>query len=155
MPSDGLITFWPRRWRVFVLTFVTGLALFAAGIAIAYAVHPWPGVWGGGLASACASVAVLAGLQTWMAPNVYAISVSDTEILGWPALRRSHIVPLADLDRGLSARRSPIDRILGQQHLYSTSGARIYVWRVVFAASDVRKLLDLLQLQERRGAPYA
>lgn len=147
MPSSALTTFWPRRWRVFVWAFAISVAIFAGAYAIIYAVHPWAGWWGSELASACTSVVVVASFQTWRAPQLYAISVSDTEILGWPALRKPRTIPLGDLDRVRSARRNPIDRILGQQHLYSTGGTRIYVWRAAFAGSDLRKLLDLLQLE--------
>jgi hypothetical protein len=148
MPSDVITTFWPRRWRVFVWMFAIGVPVWAGAFAIVYAVDPWSGWWGGQLASACASLAAMVGVTTWRAPDTYAISVSDTEILGWPDLRNSRTIPLAELDRARSARRSPLDRILGRQRLYSTSGARIYLWRAVFAGSDLRQLLALLRLEQ-------
>jgi hypothetical protein len=155
MPSDVFTTFRPRRWRVFVWSFVVPAAIVAGGIAITYAVRPWHGGWGHELAPARATLLAMACVATWRAPDAYMISVSDTEIPGWPDLRSSRTIPLAALDRVRSARRSPIDRILGQQRLYSTSGTRIYLWRVVFAGSDLRRLLDLLRLQERRRVPNA
>jgi hypothetical protein len=155
MPSDVFTTFRPRRWRVFVLVFVIGAAVYAGAIAIAGAAHLWPGRWVSELVPACGLVAVLAGIEAWRAPEAYAVSVSDTEILGWPALRGSRTIPLADVDRVRSARRSPVDRILGRQRLYSTGGAFIPLRRPMFAGSDLRQLLDLLQLQERRGVPNA
>jgi hypothetical protein len=152
--SSVITAFWPRRWRVFVLTFASGAVIFAVIIAIVYAVHPWPGWWGREFAPACAGLVAMAGVATWRA-DAYAVSVSDTEIFDWPTLRQSRTIPLAALDRVRSARRSPIDRILGQQRLYSTGGTRIYLWRAVFAGSDLRQLLDLLQLRERSGGPNA
>jgi|WetSurMetagenome_2_1015567.scaffolds.fasta_scaffold23240_2 hypothetical protein len=149
VPSDVITTFRPRRWRVFVLMFVIGVPIWAGALAIVYAVFAWPSRWVSELVPACGLVALLAGTEAWRAHDAYMISVSDTEILGWPARRQTRTILLADLDRVRSARRSPLDRILGRQHLYSTSSAaRIYLWRVGFAGSDLRQLLGLLQLDQ-------
>jgi hypothetical protein len=51
---------------------------------------------------------------------------------------------LADLDRVRSAKRSPLNRLLGRQYLYSANGERIYLARRAFAHSDVHRLLERL-----------
>jgi hypothetical protein len=53
---------------------------------------------------------------------------------------------LAELDRARSAKRTPVNRLLGRQYLYSTSGDRIYLARRSFARSDICRLFAQLRL---------
>ncbi len=56
------------------------------------------------------------------------------------------------LEQALSARRCWIDRVLGQQVLYSASGERIHLHRWAFDPSDVRRILEVLGIERRNLA---
>jgi hypothetical protein len=142
--GGALVMFRPRRWRVFAMLCVLSITSFACLGVILYAVSWWPGWRDSPIFFVCLFVASQVGIQTWTSPERDAVYMSDTEIIN----SRGRKILLADLDRVRSARRGRISRILGQQHLYSTSGKRIYLWRAVFDGSDLRKLLGLLQLDE-------
>jgi hypothetical protein len=127
------------------------VVVFVSLWAIQYAVYGWHEAT---LVFPCTYLVLFVGFQTWRAPRWYSVGLSDTEVGGgrW-YFGKTRRIPLADLDRVRSARRSRIDRILGQQHLYSTNGTRLYIWRASFAGSDFRKLLDLLQLGGAATSP--
>jgi hypothetical protein len=139
--ADSLVVFRPSRWRVFMvlsamaLPVWLGLAVILEGVLFR---------WDWGDFVFCIGFLGSVGYQTWRAPDEAAVYVSDTEISdSW-----ERTIRLADLDRVRSARRSPYDRLNGRQRLYSTNGTRINWMRTWFAGSDLRRLLDLLKLNE-------
>jgi hypothetical protein len=93
---------------------------------------------------------------SWQTFPRSAIRVSEGEVTGpvywWPAQtsasrapRRS--IPLEELDRQRSSRRSRMDRLLGRQRLLSADGEWVLLNRWAFARRDVRAILSLLGVE--------
>jgi hypothetical protein len=134
-------SFGPNRRRVFKLLAVVSVAVFLCYGAIYYGAlgqRDWNGLYV--LIFVVASVI----LSTWRVPVAGVVSVSNTEISD----SRGRTIRLENLDRIRSSKRSLYDRVNGRQHLYSADGRQISLLRVWFDPSDLRKLLDLLQLDE-------
>lgn len=143
LPVGWPTVFQPNRRRVFKRLSVTLFVVFLCYVAIYYGAlgqRDWNGVYPFffGLASVAYS--------TWLMPTAGAVSVSDSVISG-PSGRTMR---LDDLDRVRSMKRSLWDRVNGRQCLYPTSGRRISFWRASFDPSDLRRLLDLLQLDQAK-----
>jgi hypothetical protein len=151
------VHFDPRRWRQFVfgpaILFVLAYVAFAVTRivhAIKYPDLVWPGelLYASGLLLVVIAAVLLSLFVGRHSP--YAIALDAKDMTGRSCAWRggSSSIPLNDVDRVRSARRSLAGRLLGWQCLYSTQGARIVFYRRYFDRELVNDLLDRLGIRQ-------
>jgi hypothetical protein len=162
LPAQSVVDFRPRAWRCWArrITMMVGwLCIVGVILIVVFTVGwlptgnedlGWPGyallsaMWLVPTAGLLADVRRFAKTYT-VRVSAIDISVPQRAWSGTEGLRET--LPLGELDRVRSAKRGPIDRFMGVQWLYSTTGKKLRVWRWAFSGSDMRAMLGMLGIE--------
>jgi hypothetical protein len=143
--------FRPKLGRTFLLILAISAVVVACVEAILYATGRLA-TSGYGWAILLVIWLVWSAFYTFVVCRQFTLTISDTLVTGrisglgnWGWDQQD--IPLCDLDLARSAKRGWANRLFGNQRFYSSSGQSIYFLRGAFSRDDVRKILDLLDLE--------
>jgi hypothetical protein len=144
--------FRPKIWRALLLILAISAIFVACVEAVLYATGRLT-YSGYGWAFLLVIWLLWSGFYTFIVCRQFTLTISDTLVTGrisglgnWGWDQQD--IPLCDLDLARSAKRGWANRLFGNQRFYSISGQSIYFLRGAFSREDVRKILDLLDIDE-------